>query len=83
MSDLSGRLAPVIHKALLAEGVQLTGKELTPVSVAVAAYVKANFEAVSKELQAEIAADKTAAEATTAPVASGPLQAPPPPGGAK
>ena|ERR1035438_3109011 len=59
MSDLSGRLAPVIHKALLADGVQLTGKELGPVSVAISAYIKNNFEAVQKDVNAELAAEKT------------------------
>jgi len=56
MSALAGRLSPVIHKALLANGVQLTHKELGPVSKDVAAYVTANFDAVSEEVKAELAA---------------------------
>jgi hypothetical protein len=62
VSDLSEKLSPAIHKALLANGVQLTGKELGPVSKDVAAYVKNNFEAVSKHVQAEVAADKKKAD---------------------
>jgi len=56
MSALAGRLSPVIHKALLANGVQLTHKELGPVSKDVAGYVTANFDAVSEEVNAELAA---------------------------
>ena len=62
MSDLSGRLAPVIHKALLANGVQLTGKELNPVSASISDYMKNNFEAVSKDVDADLAADKKVAD---------------------
>ena len=62
MSDLSGRLAPVIHKALLANGVQLTGKELNPVSASISDYMKNNFEAVSKDVDTDLAADKKVAD---------------------
>jgi len=62
MSALAGRLSPVIHKALLANGVQLTHKELGPVSKDVAGYVTANFDAVSEEVKAELAAQKEKAE---------------------
>ena len=54
MSDLSGKLSSVIHAALLANGVQLTGKELGPVSVTVAGYVRDNFEAVTKSVNEEL-----------------------------
>jgi len=58
MSALAGRLSPVIHKALLANGVQLTHKELGPVSKDVAEYVVANFEVISEEVKVEIATQK-------------------------
>ena len=54
MSDLSGKLSSVIHAALLANGVQLTGKELSPVSVTVAGYVRDNFEGVTKSVNEEL-----------------------------
>jgi hypothetical protein len=54
VSDLSGKLSSVIHAALLANGVQLTGKELSPVSVTVAGYVRDNFEGVTKSVNEEL-----------------------------
>jgi hypothetical protein len=68
VSELAGKIAPVIHKALLANGVQLTNKELIPVSEEVAAFVEGLFPKVEKKKEAAIPA------ATVAP--------PPPPGGA-
>jgi hypothetical protein len=67
MSALAGRLSPVIHKALLANGVQLTHKELGPVSKDVADYVATNFDPISEEVKVELAArEKKEAEAKLA-----------------
>jgi hypothetical protein len=66
MSDFAKRLSSVIHKALLAEGVQLTSRELGPVSAAVSNCLKKDFEVVTKEVHLEIAADKKAADAKAA-----------------
>jgi hypothetical protein len=73
VSELSEKLAPVIHKALLANGVQLTNKELFPVSQEVAQYVAANFDAIAKIVQKK--------ETKVVPVAPPALKPPPPPGG--
>jgi len=86
MSSLSGRLAPVIHAALLANGVQLTAKELGPVSRDVATYIDANFDVITKERQAELtAAKKEEKKETPVPVVSngvsGVVAPPPPPNG--
>jgi hypothetical protein len=80
MTNVAGFLAPTINKALLANGVQLTAKELTPVSREVAEYVFANEDAFNEALKADkkVVADAKAKEIAV-PTPSGKPPAPPPP----
>ena len=68
MKNVSSFLSGTIDKALLANGVQLTGKELVPVSRQVAEYVYLNEEAFNeafakdKKVRAEVDAAEAQAE---------------------
>jgi hypothetical protein len=81
MTNVAGFLAPTINKALLANGVQLTGKELTPVAREVAEYVFANEDAFNEAFKADkkVVDDAKAKEVVPVPSSSGRPPAPPPP----
>ena len=80
MKNVSSFLSGTIDKALLANGVQLTGKELVPVSRQVAEYVYLNEEAFNeafakdKKVRAEVDAAEAQAERERAEAAGEPVK---------
>jgi len=80
MKNVSSFLSGTIDKALLANGVQLTGKELAPVSRQVAEYVYLNEEAFNKafaedkKVRAEVDAAEAQAERERAEAAGEPVK---------